>query len=333
MKHPLLAALLFVAAAGATVHPGQQPSAPVAVRNERPRAGREVLVLRHQELKKGAHDAYYRASRAGVWPWFEQIGARVVGQWLVVDRDGRPVQAAPVDDAYRLVRYASVEHWRATRDPANVRIGGNGPDLEQSLASGRDRGDVQTGSKGAYFLQGENAPERPLYMPALDETYERVAGEAPAASDPIIAVRHEAARAGQEIVELRYQRIAKGAFDQFVAGTRESIWPWEEKLGARPVGQWQVIYPAAPGRTQESADYDEVVTLTRYASREHWQALRPDRAVLQGGNGPDATAWRAALDAQTRLTRETSVELMQGEMYSSPPIFTPALPEKYRLAR
>jgi hypothetical protein len=338
MKHPhpaasLLATFLLVATTGA-LQPAQGPAGPVAVRNERPRPGREVLVLRHQELKKGEHDAYYRASRAGVWPWYEQIGTRVVGQWLVVDRDGRAVNAAPSDDAYRLARYASIEHWRATRDPANIRIGGNGPDRDKSLESGRDRVGVQIGSKGAYFLQGENAPDRPLFMPALSERYERILDPgAPAPGDPIVAVRHEAARPGREIVELRYQRIAKGAFDRFVADTRDAVWSWEEKLGARPIGQWKVIYPDAPSRTKESPDYDEVVTLTRYAGREHWQAMRPDRAVLLGGNGPDEQAWRAALDAQARVTRDTSVELMQGEMYYSPPIFNPALPERYRLSR
>ena len=41
----------------------------------------------------------------------------------------------------------------------------------------------------------------------------------------------------------------------------------------------------------------------------------------------------AALDAQARVTRDTSVELMQGEIYGSPPIFNPSLPERYRLTR
>jgi hypothetical protein len=307
------------------------PAAPIAVRNERPRAGQEVLVLRHQQLKKGEHDAYYRSSRAGVWPWYEQIGTRVTGQWLVVERDGKPADAA-ADDAYRLARYASFEHWRMTRDPQSPQIGGNGPSREKSVASGRERLGVQTGSKGAYFLQGETAATRPLFMPAVSERYERI-DSAPAASDEVIAVRTDAARPGREVVELRYQRIARGTFTRFVADTRDIIWPWEEKLGARPIGQWRVIYPDAPSRTKESPDYDEVITLTRYASRDHWQAMRPDRAVLLGGNGPDWRAWRTATDAHTSLTRETAVELMEGEMYNSPPIFTPALAERYRVAR
>jgi hypothetical protein len=57
----------------------QQPPAganPIAVRNQTAQPGREVLVLRHQQLRKGAHDDYYRASREGVWPWYEKIAIR-----------------------------------------------------------------------------------------------------------------------------------------------------------------------------------------------------------------------------------------------------------------
>ena len=306
-------------------------AAPRPVRNERPRAGQEVLVLRHQQLRKGAHDAYYRSSRDGVWPWYEKIGTRVVGQWLVVDERGGVGVTA--DDAYRLARYASFEHWRATRDPANVGLGGNGPNREKSLESGRDRTGVQTGSKGAYFLQGETATTRPLFMPAVAERYEAAGAGAPSAGDEIIAVRNDTAKAGQEVVELRYQRITKGAFNRFLALTHEAVWPWEEKLGARPIGQWQVVHPDAPSRTPDDPEFDEVVTLTRYASREHLESMRPDRAVLSGGNGPDWRAWRDALAAQAPLTNETSVEIMQGEMYYSPPLFMPPLAERHRISR
>jgi hypothetical protein len=311
----------------------QQPSgatSPIGVRNQTAQPGREVLVLRHQELRKGAHDDYYRASREGVWPWYEKIGTRIVGQWLVVDPTGRTTTER--DDAYRLARYASFEHWRATRDQSNATLGGNGLDRQKSLDSGRERTGVQTGSKGAYFLQGEYADARPLYMPGLAETYERLEGT-PSPDDPVIAMRSAAAQPGREIIELRYQRIAKGSFDRFVAETVRSVWPWEEKLGARPIGQWRVIYPDAPSRTRESAEYDEVVTMIRFASHAHWEAMRPERAVLLGGNGPDWQAWRRALESQRSLTRETSAEFLQGEMYDSPPVFTPSLGERYGLAR
>jgi hypothetical protein len=280
-------------------------------------------------LKKGAHEDYYRASRAGVWPWYEKIGTRIVGQWMVVHPEGGG--SPEVEEAYRLARYASFEHWRATRDPANISLGGNGVDRQNSLASGKERGGVQTGSKGAYFLQGEYANTRPLFMPAVPETLVRADGTAMPA-DEVIAMRSGAAQPGREIIELRYQRIPKGAFDRYVAQTVAAVWPWEEKLGARPIGQWQVIYPQAASRTQESPDYDEMITMTRYASFTHWQAMRPERAVLLGGNGPDFRAWRVAFDAQAAASRETTIELLEGEMYHSPPLFTPSLGERYRLA-
>jgi hypothetical protein len=320
----VLAVSLGVASASASLQ------TPAAVRNQRPLPGTEVLVLRHQQLAKGAHDAYYRASMEGVWPWYEKIGTRVVGQWMVIDPDGGPGDPT-ADHAYRLARYASVAHWRATRDPANVRLGGDGLDRAQSLQSGRDRTGVQTGSKGAYFLQGVTATTRPLYMPGVEESLERQDGVA-SATDPVIAMRSAAAQPAAEIVELRYQQIAKGRFDEFAAHTRDAVWPWEEKLGARPLGQWRVIYPDAPSRTKERQDADEVITMTRYASLAHLAAMAPDRAVLLGGNGPDWRAWRTALDAQRALTRATSVEVLRGALYGSPPIYTPSLGERYRTA-
>lgn len=337
MKRPFAVLLAVVILAGTrlTIPAGtvaQQPAgtAPIAVRNQTAQPGREVLVLRHQQLKMGAHDDYYRASREGVWPWYEKIGTRIVGQWLVVDPTGRV--AAEHDDAYRLARYASFEHWRDTRDQSNASLGGNGLDRQKSLDSGRERAGVQTGSKGAYFLQGEYADTRPLYMPGLTEKYERIEGR-PSADDAVIAMRSGAAQQGREIIELRYQRIVKGSFDRFVAQTVRDVWPWEEKLGARPIGQWRVIYPDAPSRTRESLEFDEVVTMIRFASHAHWQAMQPDRAALLGGNGPDWQAWQRALESQAALTRQTSVEFLDGEMYHSPPVFTPSLGERYQLSR
>lgn len=79
-----------------------------------------------------------------------------------------------------------------------------------------------------------------------------------------------------------------------------------------------------------SADYDEVVTLTRYGSTAHREALlTPERAVFEGGNGPDWLAWKNALEQQRSLTASTRTELLQGFMYNSPPMYLPALPEQF----
>jgi hypothetical protein len=305
----------------------QEPRPPRPVRNDVPKAGREILVLRNHELKAGGHESFYQLSRDLYWPFFERLGARVVGQWKVIGG----ANAATMDDAYRLVRYASFEHWQATRQGPDVGLGGNGPAWEQGQRGLGDRGGLQTGSKGAYFLEGVMAPDGPRFMPGLAEDYERVdTGQRPASTDEKIPVRAGAAVPGREVVELRYQRIRKGGFDRFAADTLARIWPWEEKLGARPIGQWKVVHPAAPNRTAESADFDEVITMTRYASAEHRQAMSLNEAVYMGGNGPDWQAWRAALDAQRTVTLDTRTELMEGHMFQSPAVYLPALPEGYR---
>lgn len=301
---------------------------PRPVRNDVPRPLRELLVLRNHELKSGGHEPFYQFSRDAYWPFFERLGARVVGQWKVVAPDGRGSDSG--DDVYRLVRYASFEHWQSTRQGPDVALGGNGPAWERGQQALNDRGGLQTGSKGAYFLEGVMAPDGPRFMPGLPEAYDRIdEGQRPSADAAAIPVRAGAMVPGREVVELRYQRIRKGAFDRFAADTLARIWPWEEKLGARPVGQWKVVHPAAPSRTKESAEFDEVITMTRYASRDHQRAMAADVAVYMGGNGPDWQAWRAALEAQRTATLETRSELMEGHMFQSPPVYLAELPERY----
>jgi hypothetical protein len=115
--------------------------------------------------------------------------------------------------------------------------------------------------------------------------------------------------------------------------TRSAVWPWETKLGARPIGQWLVIHPSAPTASAASPDHDEVIGLTRYASIDHRAAMAAERAVELGGDGPDWQAWSAALRTLEDLTISMHSESMQGHLHHSPPIYLPALPEHYRLAR
>ena len=82
--------------------------------------------------------------------------------------------------------------------------------------------------------------------------------------------------------------------------------------------------------TVESPAYDEVITMARYASKAHYDAMAPETAVYMGGNGPDWRAWTAALEAQRKLTLLTSTEVTQGFLYQSPPIYLPGVPERYR---
>ena len=48
-------------------------------------------------------------------------------------------------------------------------------------------------------------------------------------------------------------------------------------------------------------------------------------------NCPDYDKMREALALLRSLTLETSVKVMEGYMYHSPPIFIPGLEEQYRL--
>jgi hypothetical protein len=96
------------------------------------------------------------------------------------------------------------------------------------------------------------------------------------------------------------------------------------------MGQWRIVHPPAASRTQPSPQYDEVITMTRFASRAHRDAMQPEVAVFMGGNGPDYEAWQAARRLQQQLAIQTSVEIAEGIVYDSPPKFLPGLPERYR---
>lgn len=325
--------VVLVAGAGAEAQePGQDTvESPQPTRNNvaRPLApSDEVLMLRHQRLEKGAHELYYRASLFGVWPLFERLGARMTGQWQVVHPEGGG--GREFDEGYRLARYASFEHWRYTRGPLSRDLAGNGPNRDRFRQAFQVRQRYSEGSEGGYFLQGLTATTRPQFLPGMGERYELLENVFPEAGDDVIAVRNDVAQSGIETVVLRYARVRKGSFNEILAGTVARVWPFEEKVGVRPIGQWQVIYPDAPSRTAESPGYDEMITMSRYASYQHYQATRPGQAVFLGGNGPDWRAWRDALAAEAGFVLETNVEFLQGFNHFSPPQYQPGLPERYR---
>lgn len=141
-------------------------------------------------------------------------------------------------------------------------------------------------------------------------------------------VRNDVAQPGEEIVTLRYFKIKKGTFDQFLKASVEGVWPYFEKIGARIVGMWKVVAPegVADG-PQASKDYDEVYLLTRYASVEHWKATR--ETVRHGGNGPDWQKCKAALDLRQSLTLSSHVVFLKGQMAAGGPYFMPGLDESY----
>lgn len=141
-------------------------------------------------------------------------------------------------------------------------------------------------------------------------------------------VRNDVAQPGEEIVTLRYFKIRKGSFDEFLKVSVEGVWPYFEKLGSRVIGMWKVITPAGvQGAPPESKDYDEVYLSTRYASVDHWRASRD--AIQHGGNGPDWLKCKAALDRRTALTISSNVIFLKGSMAPGGPYYMPGLDEKY----
>jgi hypothetical protein len=140
-------------------------------------------------------------------------------------------------------------------------------------------------------------------------------------------VRNEAARPGAEIVTLRYFKIKKGTFDQFLKASAEGVWPYFEKIGSRIIGMWQVI-PAegVEGASKLSPDFDEVYLMTRYASLEHWAATRDAEGL--GGNGPDWEKCRQALAVRNSLTLSTKVTFLKGQAGGGP-YYLPGMQEQY----
>ncbi len=140
--------------------------------------------------------------------------------------------------------------------------------------------------------------------------------------DRVVAVRNQTAQPGDDIVTLRYFRIQKGSFPEFLTASQEGVWPYFEKLGSRVVGMWQVIHPE--GTTgAASGDYDEVYLMTRYASIEHWRATR--ETSKHGGNGPDWEKCMEAIAFRRSLTLETNLQFLQGSTWQNPPWFMPAV--------
>jgi hypothetical protein len=145
--------------------------APRPVRNDAHRPGREVVTLRYFKIQAGAFPEFLAASRGGVWPYFEKLGARVIGMWRVIPPPGSKPEPRDFDEVYLATRYASAQHWAATRD--TVAHGGNGPDWEACKRALELR-DSLTLASHVVFLDGELASNGPYFMPGLPERYELV---------------------------------------------------------------------------------------------------------------------------------------------------------------
>jgi NIPSNAP len=156
-----------------SVNPAPDSSKPQPVRNDVAQSGQEIVTLRNFHIKKGTFDQFLKASQEDVWPYFEKIGSRIIGMWQVFDPEGGTGQASAAkdyDEVYLMTRYASVAHWRATRDA--TLLGGNGPDWEK-CRRGLDLRQSLTISTSVVFMQGATQSNKPYFMPGLKETYEK----------------------------------------------------------------------------------------------------------------------------------------------------------------
>jgi hypothetical protein len=170
------------------------------------------------------------------------------------------------------------------------------------------------------------AQTRPIYMPGLNEHYELVEN-GPSDPNQPMPVRLDRAQPINELLALEYRRIRKGSFEEFHAITRDAVYPYLEKIGVRPIGQWHVLYlPNSSG--VESDEYDELYTFARYANYDHYKIVW-ENAVILGGNGPDYQVMLEAFGTLNALTQEASVEFMRGPLFGSPPQFAPPHDEVY----
>lgn len=282
-------------------------------------SGEEVLVLRHYKINKGYHQAFKQASERGVWLVYEKIGTRVVGDFKVVYPQGGG--SPDFDENYRLARYASFEHWVETRRP--LQMMGDGPLLELSRDGGSRRMQYVQDSDGAYFMTGRMIEDMPYHLAGLADEWE-IAKNGSGDDHP---VRYDSPLPGEGIAELCCWQIKKGTFEEFDALTREGMLPVMNKMGARGLGIWKLIYPQ-PAIGEEHDDYDEVMMITRFASYEHWQAYQEPLRLI--GDGPDFKAYEKASESRESLIQNRWQRFLQGELYRSPPTYIPPLKEDYR---
>ncbi len=174
LRVALVLAILFVAARAVASEGSEAINkqldapaiTPIAVRNDVAQPGEPIVTKRYWKIRKGSFPQFLRASQEGVWPFFEKIGARVIGMWQVVEIEGKDA-SADFDEVYLMTQYASVDHWRATRDMAE--LGGNGPDWAAAREALLLRRSL-TIETSVEFLRGSTWHNPPYFMPGVSTT-------------------------------------------------------------------------------------------------------------------------------------------------------------------
>mmetsp|Transcript_28166 Transcript_28166/g.57007 ORF Transcript_28166/g.57007 Transcript_28166/m.57007 type:complete len:85 (+) Transcript_28166:3-257(+) len=73
---------------------------------------------------------------------------------------------------------------------------------------------------------------------------------------------------------------------------------------------------------------EEVLSMARYASYQHWQAVQDPVAL--GGDGRDFEAFAAATRSRSALTVKSERIFLAGYLYDNPAQYAPPIAESYR---
>lgn len=137
----------------------------VKVRNDVAQSSVPIVTERYFKIKKGQFPAFLKLSQEGVWPYFEKIGSRIIGMWQITHPDFAGTKESPdYDEVILITRYASLEHWQATRNM--VSLGGNGPDWEK-CRDALDQRRALTIETSLQFMQGSAWQNPPYFMPGV----------------------------------------------------------------------------------------------------------------------------------------------------------------------
>jgi len=141
------------------------------VRYDLPVPGGGLAELCCWKIEKGSFEAFDALTRDGMLPVMNKMGIRGLGIWkMVYNEQSIGEEDGGYDEAMMIERYASYEHWRASREPAQTI--GNGLDFAAWKKAYEERESLVQ-EKWQRFLQGELYRSPPTYIPPLKEHYIR----------------------------------------------------------------------------------------------------------------------------------------------------------------